>query len=85
MVVVHHRKGKELQRHFRRGGATTVAVLWWVATVVTTVVALWLWIATVVTTVTARLWVATVVTKEKDCLDKILQNVTTKPRNARYT
>jgi hypothetical protein len=35
MVVVHHRKEKELQRHFRRGGATTAPALWWVATVAT--------------------------------------------------
>jgi uncharacterized membrane protein YcjF (UPF0283 family) len=85
MVVVHHRKEKELQRHFRRGGATTAPALWWVATVATTVAVL-LWVATVVTTVTALWWVATVATKEKDCLEgKTLQFVTTKPRNARCT
>ena len=53
--------------------------------VATTATALLLCVETVATTVTVLLWVATVVTKEKDCLDKILQNVTTKPRNARYT
>ena len=53
--------------------------------VATTATALLLCVETVATTVTVLLWVATAVTKEKDCLDKILQNVTTKPRNARYT
>jgi len=71
--------------HFRMVVATTAtALLLWVETVVTTVTVL-LWVATAATTVTVLLWVATVVTKEKGCLDKILQNVTTKPRNARCT
>jgi heme exporter protein D len=70
--------------HFRMVVATTATVLLRVAMAATTVTVL-LWVATAATTVTVLLWVATVVTKEKDCLDKILQNVTTKPRNARYT